>query len=40
MERRLRQRPGDAAQAAMEPELRRFYRMPQGAKRDYIGQMA
>jgi hypothetical protein len=40
MERRLRQRPGVAAQVAMEPELRRFYRMPQAAKRDYIGQMA
>jgi hypothetical protein len=40
MERRLRRSPGGAAQAAMEPELRRFYRMPQHAKRDYIGQLA
>jgi hypothetical protein len=40
VERRLRHRSGAAAQAAMEPDLRRFYRMPQRAKRDYIGQMA
>ncbi|MEO7244894.1 MAG: hypothetical protein ABIX12_07085 [Rubrivivax sp.] len=41
MERRLRRRGSDqAAQAAVEPELRRFYRMPQRAKCEYIGQMA
>jgi hypothetical protein len=40
MERRLRSRPGEVAQAQVEPELRRFYRMPQRAKCDYIAQMA
>ena len=40
VERRLRRRgSGQAAEAAMEPELRRFYRMPQRAKCEYIGQM-
>ncbi len=41
VERRLKRRgAGAAAQRAMEPELRRFYRMPQRAKCEYIGQMA
>ena len=40
MERRLRSLEGEAGQAAIVPQLRRFYRMPQRAKCEYIAQMA
>jgi hypothetical protein len=40
VERRLREASRHAAaQAAVEAQLRRFYRMPHGRKREFIGQL-